>query len=186
MQIPCRYFQTIAAISSAARLFSEDNPGIIRFIAFSSSLHFSQPNASTIHQFSDRYHFFIFLPHSFPLWIILPYYFYPIHTTNISAMPFFHYLTITIKHKRNNLLVCGAPLGSTKWLQVLGKLGHSKVSQKSCLISPFSSGVICSQKYSETSLKMKLQYWEAVKWKPVLLPGWRRCPKIKWFYASDV
>lgn len=43
MQITCRYFQTTAAISSAARLFSEDNSGIIRFITFSSSRRFSQP-----------------------------------------------------------------------------------------------------------------------------------------------
>lgn len=134
MQITRRYFQTIAAISFAARRFSEDNPGIIRFITFSSSLHFSQLNASAIHQFTDHCHMFFFLADSFLLWIIVPYYFYYICIANISAVSFSQYLTITIKHEGNYLLVCKTPLGSTNQLQVLGRLEHSKISWKSCLI----------------------------------------------------
>jgi len=122
MQSTCRYFQTVAAISSAARLFSEDNSGIIRFITFSSSLQFSQPNTSTIHQFIDRCHLFFFLAYSFLLRIILLYYFYLTYITNISAVSFSHYLTITTKHEGNYLLVCGSPLGRHKVTQGLGKV----------------------------------------------------------------
>lgn len=67
MQITFRYFWTVAAMSSAARLCSEDTPGIIRFITFSSSLHFSQPNTSAIHQRPLPIFFFYF---SYLFWII--------------------------------------------------------------------------------------------------------------------
>lgn len=154
-------------------------------ITFSSSLHFSRPDAWAIHPFSDHHHLFLFLAYSFLLGLVLKYYFYHIYITNIGAVPFSYYLTITIKHKGNNLLVHGASHGSTKWLRVLGKLGHSKASQKSWLISLSSSGVLCSRKDLERSLKMKLLYPQAVKWKAVLFPGWRRCPIIKCLYASN-